>query len=151
MTLNGIRALVFDPSSRRSSNEIDFPGCFLAIVAGSVDKRSDTSMPVSVERLGSVPTVLMFRPMRQALALVRQQGVSVDKGDDPLVDTIAGKKHNQHCSVLKHDLFGRGRVPSVRRRVSVPTHRWAVAGGERVQWQSDVQIQKFHSRWQSPV
>lgn len=69
MTLNGIRALVLEPPSRKSSNDMDFPGCFLAIFADSVDKRSDTSMPVSMMGLGGTQVALMLRATRQALGL----------------------------------------------------------------------------------
>lgn len=53
-----MRALVLDPSSSKSSKDIDFPGFFLAILWGSLDSMSETSIeasevkhPKDVERL----------------------------------------------------------------------------------------------------
>jgi hypothetical protein len=46
MTLNGIRALVLEPSSRRSSKEMDLPGRFLDVGVASFDSRLETSIIV---------------------------------------------------------------------------------------------------------
>jgi hypothetical protein len=42
-----MRALVLDPSSSKSSKDIDFPGVFLAILWFSLDSISESSIEVS--------------------------------------------------------------------------------------------------------